>query len=270
MPRRCRPSLGTFVEIECDSEPAIEAAFAAIERVHRLMSAHEPDSDLSRINRFAHLAPVAVDEWTAWVLERALFWSRESEGAFDVVRAGHSAIESGYLPRHGGQPEPVAAHWSWLEIQGRSVRLLKAGCVDLGGIAKGFAVDRAIETLRAAGARSGLVNAGGDLACFGPEPSPVRIAHPRTRSAVAKVWLSNEALATSAIHADHASPHLPGRDRRYVSATVRARQAVDADALTKVMFSGSPVAGRCLDLAGADGLLLSPDGGVEAVERIAA
>src|SRR4051812_39095252 len=231
------------------------------------MSAHEPDSDVSRINRFGHLEPVAVDEWTARVLERALFWSRESAGAFDIVRAGFAAIASGYLPGHAGQPEPVAAHWSWLELQGRSVQLVKPGCVDLGGIAKGFAVDRAIEALRAAGATSGIVNAGGDLACFGSDAWPVGIADPRTRRPVAEVRLSNEALATSAARPDHASPHLPGRDPRYLSATVRARRAVDADALTKVLLSASPLAPRCLDLAGADGLLLTPAGAIESVER---
>lgn len=260
--------LGTFVEVTADREEPIEAAFAAIEKVHRLMSAHEPESDVSRINRFAHLGPVAVDDWTEQVLERALFWSRQSEAAFDVVRAGHAAIGSGYLHRHSGQPEPVAAHWSWLEIRGRSVRLLKPGCIDLGGIAKGFAVDRAIETLRAAGATSGLVNAGGDLACFGAEEWPVAIADPGTRSPLAEVRLSNEALATSAVHSDDESPHLPGRDQRCVSATVRAPRAVDADALTKVLLSGSPAGARCLTLGRADGVVISGDGSVEAVGAI--
>src|SRR5437870_12383606 len=98
--RRCRPLLGTFVEVAAEREEAIEAAFAAVSQVHRLMSAHEPDSDVSRINRFAHLRPVAVHEWTARVIERALFWSKRTEGAFDVVRAGKAALERGLMPRH--------------------------------------------------------------------------------------------------------------------------------------------------------------------------
>jgi len=266
MPRRCRPLLGTFVEIEADSEAAIEAGYAAMATVHRLMSAHEPDSDLSRVNRFAHLGPVEVDAWTALVLERALFWAKESEGAFDPVRAGKAAIESGHLPRHPGQAEPAAAHWSWLELQGGSVRLLKPGCVDLGGIAKGFAVDKAIEELRRAGADRGLVNAGGDLAAFGPRAWPVQVADPVSRSPRIEIELDNEALATSAV-LDGGWAHLPGADRRWLSASVRARWAMDADALTKILLSGSPRAHRCLDLARASALRIAGDGSIEQVGR---
>ena len=266
MHKRCRPLLGTFVEIEAASEAAIEAGYAAIASVHRLMSAHEPASDLSRVNRFAHLGPVEVDAWTALVLERALFWAKESEGAFDPVRAGKAAIESGYLPRHRDQPAPAAAHWSWLELQGRSVRLLKPGCIDLGGIAKGFAVDKAIEALRLAGADRGLVNAGGDLSAFGPRPWPVQIADPLTRSPRLEIALDNEALATSAV-LDGGWAHLPGADRRWLSASVRARSAIDADALAKVLLSGSPRTQHCLDLARATGLRFACNGSIEEVRR---
>lgn len=266
MPRRCRPLLGTFVEIEADDEAAIEAGYAAVSKVHRLMSAHEPDSDLSRVNRFAHLGPVEVDAWTALVLERALFWAKESEGAFDPVRAGKAVIESGYLPRLPGQSEPAAAHWSWLELQGRSVRLLRPGCVDLGGIAKGFALDKAIEAMRRAGVDCALVNAGGDMAAFGPQPWPVQIADPVNRSPRIEIALDNEAFATSAV-LDGAWTHLPGADRRWLSASVRARSAMDADALTKVLLSGSTLAHHCLDLAGATGLRIACDGSIEEVSR---
>lgn len=266
MHRRCRPLLGTFVEIEADSAAAIEDAYAAIAEIHRLMSAHELNSDLSRINCFAHLRPVQVRHWTALVLERALFWAKESEGAFDPVRAGKSAFESAYLPRQPGQPEPVAAHWSWLELQGRSVRLLKPGCIDLGGIAKGFAVDKAVEALRGAGAERGTVNAGGDMAAFGFEPCPVQVPDPVTGSPRVEIMLDNEALATSAM-IDGGRAHLPGADRRWLSSTVRARSAMDADALTKVLLSGSPQAHHCLSLARATALRFASDGSIEEVRR---
>ncbi len=266
MHRRCRPLLGTFVEIEAASEAAIEEAYAAIAEIHRLMSAHEADSDLSRINCFAHLRPVQVHHWTALVLERALFWAKESECAFDPVRAGKAAFESAYLPRHPGQPEPVAAHWSWLELQGRSVRLLKPGCIDLGGIAKGFAVDKAVEVLRRAGAERGTVNAGGDMAAFGFQPCPAQVPDPITGSPRVEIMLDNEALATSAM-IDWGWAHLPGADRRWLSATVRAPSAMDADALTKVLLSGSSKARHCLSLARATGLRFASDGSIEEVDR---
>jgi FAD:protein FMN transferase len=262
---RCRPLLGTFVEITA-CESAIEAGFDAIDRAHRLMSAHEADSDLSRVNRLGHEAPVEVDAWTAAVLERALFWSRQSEGAFDVVAAGAAAIASGYLPLHHGQPRPIAAHWTWVEICGRTVRLLKPACIDLGGIAKGFAVDRAVAAMKAAGCATGLVNAGGDIAGFGPQPWPVQVVQPTDRRAIANVAVSNGAIATSAVLPDGRSSHLPRLAGDRVSATVCAPSAMDADALTKIVLSGSPASVRCLDVAEAQAFVVDRSGSIRAVE----
>ncbi|HEX6660329.1 MAG TPA: FAD:protein FMN transferase [Sphingomicrobium sp.] len=259
--RRCRPLLGTFVEIEAASKAAIEAAYGTIAEVHRLMSAHEPDSDLSRINCFAHLGPVEVHPWTALVLERALFWAKESQGAFDPLWAGKAAIENGNLPRHAGQPEPVAAHWTWLELQGGSVRLLKPGCIDLGGIAKGFAVDQAVAAMRRAGMTQGLVNAGGDVFAFGEEPWTISVAHPFTRRPAVQLVLHDEAVATSAF-VDGSSAHLPPL-RRWTSVTVRAPNACDADALTKIAWAAPSNLRDLLARAGALALGIRPDGRVE-------
>lgn len=260
--------LGTLVEVTAEDGAAIEAAFAAVARVHELMSAHEPGSDVSRINRLGHLKSVEVHDWTLRVLERASFWSRESNGAFDVLRAGHAAIAGGLVPIHHGQPPPQAAHWTSLELQGSVARLDRPGCIDVGGIAKGFAVDRAIDAMQAAGAASGMVNAGGDVAGYG-RPWPVQIVEPRARRAIAEVMLDGEALATSAL-ADGSVRHLPGADPRWISASVRAPTATDADALTKVLLAGSPRAAHCLGLADADGLRVASDGSVEPVDCVPA
>ena len=270
--RRCRPLLGTYVELTAGKAKGIQAAFAAIERVHRLMSAHEPESDVARINCFAHIEPVRVDGWTARMLERALFWSRQSEGAFDVVRAGKAALEHGLIPRHLDQPEPVAAHWTWLEIQGATVRLSKPGCIDLGGIAKGFAVDLAIAALKDAGCERGLVNAGGDLRGFGPEPWPVTIVHPRTRAPLIEVELRDQALATSAglpsgfglLSFDHL-----GLSRRWISVSVLAGRACDADALTKIIWANGADIGAMLADVGAKALAVTETGEIEAVGVVA-
>lgn len=263
---RCRPLLGTYVEITSDCAPAIEAAFHAIARVQTLMSAHEPDSDLSRINRFGHERAVEVDPWTAAVLQSAMHWSRQSDGAFDVVRAGKSAIETKRLPRHPDQPAAEAAHWTELELQTPMVRLLRPGCIDLGGIAKGFAVDRAVAALKAGGASVGLVNAGGDIAGFGPQPWQVQIVEPETRRPIANVAISNGAIATSSILPDRTADHLPGKAPDLISATVCAPTAMDADALTKIVVSGWAVAVRCLKEAGAEAFVVRADGTVHAVE----
>src|SRR5215471_15809864 len=91
--RRARPLLGTFVEIaasgaaSADMEDAIEAAFGAVARVHRLMSFHDRGSDVSRLNREAKAGAVAVDPWTFEVLVTAQDLHRRSWGAFDIAVA---------------------------------------------------------------------------------------------------------------------------------------------------------------------------------------
>ena len=268
---RCRPLLGTFVEVTCDSVQAADAAFDAIARVHALMSAHDPDSELSRINLFAHGRTIAVHPGTAAVLERALFWARTSNGAFDPVRAGRHALSTGLLPRHPGISLAEEAHWRDLSLDGRGVRLRRPACIDLGGIAKGFAVDRAIVAMRASGAALGLVNAGGDLAGFGPTPWDIEVAEPRSRTTLLQIPIRNEALATSALHPATfgrlSADHLVGADPRWTSATVVAPSAMDADALAKIMLSRSRETAHCLALARARALVIDGTGAVHEVDR---
>jgi thiamine biosynthesis lipoprotein len=186
-----------------------------------------------------------------------------------VVRAGKSAIERGVLPQHPGQPLPLAWHWTWLEIQGRCVRLLKAGTIDLGGIAKGFAVDRAVAALAQAGCARGLVNAGGDLRCFGPGPWPVAIIDPLSRRAVANMAIENGAIATSAGLPDADGrlgfDHLGGGKRGRESVSVLARSAMDADALTKIVWAQGTKAIPLLEAAGARAVVVTEADEVEMI-----
>jgi thiamine biosynthesis lipoprotein len=119
--------------------------------------------------------------------------------------------------------------------------------IDLGGIAKGFAVDRATEVLIRAGARGGVINAGGDLRVFGPEPHIVDIRHPLDPGRCARrIVLRDGSIATSVAqngHADFANQNLflDGRTRMPIlsrmSATICARDCVTADALTKIALA---------------------------------
>src|SRR5207237_9950879 len=107
--RRARPLLGTFVEIEAAGaakskmDAAIDAAFEAVAQVHRLMSFHQDDSDVSRLNREAWLRPVKVHAWTFRVLEAAVELHRRSNGIFDIAVAP-TLQNMGLLPRLEGDP----------------------------------------------------------------------------------------------------------------------------------------------------------------------
>src|ERR1700687_2633912 len=91
--RRARPLLGTVVEIQwsgaskADLNAGIDAAFDAVAKVHRLMSFHEPDSDVTRLNQLASQYPVSIDSWTYEVLQAAIDLDFRSRGAFDITVA---------------------------------------------------------------------------------------------------------------------------------------------------------------------------------------
>ena len=240
--RRCRPWLGSFVEVECDELTALDAAFAAIAQVHRLMSAHDPDSELGRINCEGHRQAIAVSAPTAEVLRRALRWAELSGGAFDVVRAGRESLARGALPQHPGQPAPDScADWGSVCLEGHDVSLDRPACLDLGGIAKGYAVDLAIAAMREVGALRGLINAGGDLRVFGDQRLPITIPDPQSRQPLVMTSLENAALATSAGLPDAVDRldfgHLPRSASDWISVTVRAQNVCDADALTKIVWA---------------------------------
>lgn len=261
---RARPLLGTFVEVGADGarrsdiDVAIDAAFGVVAEVHRLMSFHEPASDVSRLNRGACRRPVAVHPWTYEVLEMALDLHAASASLFDITIA--PVLQNrGLLPRRGGDRASSATGWRAagaiellpghrVRFRDRSVR------IDLGGIAKGFAVDQAVAALRAGGMERGLVNAGGDLVAFGSESRTVHIRDPNDPTLVlCGVEVRNEALASSGNRFDPlrslraTAPAIIDPNTREPActvqgATVRAPSCMVADALTKVVMIAAEAA----------------------------
>ncbi len=271
--------LGTFVELKVQAESdaiaakAVADAFAAIAKVQELMSYHDPFSELTRLNCKAERAPVQVNRWTFTVLKTALTLSAQSEGAFDVTIAPRLA-SWGYLPRAarvlGGER---LATWRDIELIGVClVRYRRPLHIDLGGIAKGFAVDRAIDAARAAGATAALVNAGGDLRAFGSEPWPVAIRHPAQPGETAHSFaLENSALATSAAYFSRKKwrgcavcplvdgvTRLPCDDR--LSVSVQAPEAMVADALCKIVTARREASAPILSSYHASALILDERG----------
>jgi FAD:protein FMN transferase len=248
--RRARPLLGTFVDIACaGSGEDVDRAFAAIEKVHRLMNFHDPASDISRINRDGLHRKVIVHSWTWRVLKTAQDLSCQSEGVFDITIA--SKAEGG----------------SWRDIvleENRKVSLRRPVLVDLGGIAKGFAVDCAVHALKQGGVTSGIVNAGGDIRVFGSTFRDVHVRHPGSPGFPAGVLrMANRAIATSATYfAPHALVNARTRQSitDFASVTVAAKICMIADALTKVVFALRECSAPLLKHYSTDALLLEHDG----------
>lgn len=278
--KRARPLLGTLVEIELDGthesllHRAAADAFDAVERVHRLMSFHSETSDITRLNRRAHCVPVEVDPETWKVLELAGRVSQATDGVFDVTIGG-SMMERNALPRMTTGSLDPAACFRDIELLPRNrVFFRRALAIDLGGIAKGFAIDCAVDVLRAYEEMSGSVNAGGDLRVFGDKAVTVQIRDPDHPSQVGAIAsLHNAALATSARYSSSCGlaasgvildPRTPAVPRRLRSASVRAATCVLADALTKAVYLMNENAGSVLSQFRADGFLLS-NGGLSAI-----
>jgi thiamine biosynthesis lipoprotein len=282
--RRARPLLGTFVEISLadashpDAEAAVEAAFAAVAKVHGLMSFHAPGSDVSRLNRGARARPLVVDPWTFEVLQAALDLSARSARAFDIAVAP-LLQDLGLLPpdERPAATRSAAASAHIELLAGRRVRFHHPDLrIDLGGIAKGFAVDRAVDALRACDVRAGLVNAGGDLVAFGPRPHTVHVRDPRDpRRLLCALEVHEEALATSACRdplrpdataAAIVDPRTGERASAIIGATVRAPSCMLADALTKVVMVAPTDALALLDHFHANALIVLADGAVRVTD----
>jgi thiamine biosynthesis lipoprotein len=282
--RRAKPLLGTFVEItasgarKTDLNAGIDAAFDAVAKVHRLMSFHEPDSDVTRLNQFASQYPVSIDSWTYEVLRTAIDLNSRSRGAFDITVAP-------VLQGLGWLPGPVDRPWGLaLAPNPNKVELLADNMarfsspeirIDLGGIAKGCAVDRALDALRGFGIANGLVNAGGDLAAFGPDLQTVSVRNPvDPQSFMCGISINNEALASTARRFDPfrsvgttSSAVIDPATRKPAclidGTTVRAPSCVIADALTKVVMIAGTSATDLLEHYRAGALLVLADGDIQ-------
>jgi len=246
---RCQALLGTFVEITIDQESdgAITKAFTAVGQVQHLMSFYDPLSELNQINRWAHQVSLVVHPWTAEIIKIAQEIYQQSNGLFNCG-IGHRLVAAGLLPRHldlsqyelGGIED---IHF----IDPQTLRASKPVCLDLGGIAKGFAVDKAVESLLASGIQSGCVNAGGDLRVFGTA-RPVQIRNPSRPNQLIDIGsLQNGAIATSGLYFSNRdqeqshiiNPFAKDESEAHLhfsgSYSVLANECVYADALTKVL-----------------------------------
>ncbi|MFA5239974.1 MAG: FAD:protein FMN transferase [Phycisphaerae bacterium] len=181
-----RVEMGTFarvVAVAADSDTAngcIESAFAEIEKIDKTMSRYKSDSEVSELNRDGYGRAVKVSKSTYDVLQRSVEFSKLSGGAFDVTvgpleELWHLAEEANSLPTDA-ELQQVRSRVGYdklvLDANETSVRFAADGMrVDLGGIAKGYAVDKAVEAMKKGGALGGMVDIGGDIRCFGSPPA---------------------------------------------------------------------------------------------------
>ncbi len=180
-----RPVMGTFARViviaadERVAEACIEAAFEWIYKIDELMSYHNPDSEISRLNRSAFENPVKVGSLTYQVIKKGIEFGRLTDGAFDVtigplVDLWRRCADANTIPTQQ-QLQEAGSRVGWdklsLEDGEQTVQFAVDGMqLDLGGIAKGFAIDKAIEVIKESGGLGALVDIGGDIRCYGKTP----------------------------------------------------------------------------------------------------
>jgi thiamine biosynthesis lipoprotein len=270
--RAARFLLGTMVDIAAAGPAAavgrgIEEAFAAIARVHRALSAQDAASELTHVNGLAHHGSQPISEAFRAVLVCALDMAERTRGAFDPTIGG-LMCDRGFLPTHSTHDR--RASWRDVCLDASGVSFARPLLLDFGGIAKGYAVDRAIDALRDAGAVAARVNAGGDIRVFGGEIDTVHVRTGGARCvALPLVELADGAVATSAYGSQRrriagrwATPlidtrfGLPSMTTRTVS--VVAPHCMLADALTKVVALRGAASAAILAGYGAEAIVLTP------------
>lgn len=285
-----RTLMGTEVSVELWSADrdqgiqAIEQAFAEVKRLDEMMNPWNPDSELARVNREAARGAVTTSPEIMRVVARSLYYSQLSEGAFDISFA---AVGQYYDFRQGRSPSKTELASGRANIDYRAITLdpalstiayAKDGmAIDLGGIAKGYAVDRAIDILKAAGVSSAVVAAGGDsriIGDLGDRPRTIGIRHPRREGEhIVMIPLADTAISTSGdyeryfqregVRYHHILNPVTGDSARGLqSVSVLADKAIDSDALSTTVFVLGVEQGLALinRLDGVDAILIDGEG----------
>lgn len=284
--------MGTRIAVEVWSDDpaagaaAIDAVIAEMHRIDELMSVYKPESQLSAVNRDAAQGPVKVDPELARLVSRALEFSELSGGAFDITYASVGYLYDYREHKHPTEAQIQAAlpavNWRHVVVApvASTIHFRKPGVrIDLGGIAKGHAVDSSIAILKARGVTNATVTAGGDSRILGDRrgrPWIVGIRHPDDRSRViARIPLEDSAISTSGdyerffdedgVRYHHIIDPKTGKSPHGVrSVTVIAPTSTLAEGLTKSVFIMGPAHGIALveSQADSDAVVVTAEGKV--------
>ena len=268
---RTEAIMGTrvYVELWADDpergNAAIEAVMEEMRRIDALMSHYKPDSQLSHINQRAALEPVQVDAELFDLIKQSTHFSEITLGAFDITYASVGYLYNYPLHVHPTEDQIKVAlpavNWRNLQFDAahHTIRFGHPGMrIDLGGIAKGYAVDRGVAILKARGIEHALVTAGGDSRLLGDRlgrPWLVSIAHPdephNPDKVVTRIPLSDAAVSTSGDYERYfdedgvryhhiIDPHTGHSANKVRSATIIGPTATQTDGLSKTAFVLGP------------------------------
>ena len=287
-----RDIMGTRISAELwheDSSLAsncAEQVFTEMRRIDALMSSYKEDSELSQINAKASDGAVQISAEMAELIKRSLYFSELSNGVFDIT---YASIGHRYDYRKGLRPNDETVEqvlpsvdYRHIELKDKSVRFRHQNVqIDLGGLAKGYAVDRAVDIVRKCGIETALISAGGDSRIIGDRRGRawmIGIKHPRSTKEGAlalRLPLTDSAVSTSGDYERYyiddgervhhiINPKTGKSARASWSATVTGPDTMATDALSTTIFIMGAVDGIALieSLEGIDAIIIDAHGKV--------
>jgi len=267
--------MGTIVTIEIvgtktNAETTINSAFKEIDRIEKLMTTFDSNSEIGILNAEGQVDNVSYD--LIYVIEQSIYYGNISDGAFDVtikpiLDLWKTKIIAGKYPTGQEINETLTlVNYSNITVENNTIYFNSEGMsITADGIAKGYAVDQAVKVLENNGYASGFVNAGGDGMYFGTRPDgsdwKVGLRNPENKSqSIVVMEISDKAVATSgnyeryfneSARLSHISdPRTGYSSQSLLSATIIAGSAMEADTLATTVF------------------VLGPDKGLELIENI--
>ena len=267
--------MGTIVTIEIvstktNAETTINSAFKEIDRIEKLMTTFDSNSEIGILNAEGQVDNVSDD--LIYVIEQSIYYGNISDGAFDVtikpiLDLWKTKIIAGKYPTGQEINETLTlVNYSNITVENNTIYFNAEGMsITVDGIAKGYAVDQAVKVLKNNGYASGFVNAGGDGMYFGTRPDgsdwKVGLRNPENKSqSIVVMEISDKAVATSgnyeryfneSARLSHISdPRTGYSSQSLLSATIIAGSAMEADTLATTVF------------------VLGPDKGLELIENI--
>lgn len=291
-------AMGTVWNIEVaghgrpeEARRAINDAYAELARIEAMMSEWRPESPISQVDAAAGKHAVEVPRELREILQRSIRYSRQTQGTFDVTWRGMGNIwhfDEDFVPPTTAEVDAARRNIDYrsIQIQGNSIYLPEGKNIGLGGIAKGYGVNRAVDVLVKAGFPDCLVDGGGDVKVSGThdgQPWTLGIQHPRAEHGklLGVVRLSNRALVTSGdyerfrivdgVRYHHIiDPRTGWPATASTSVSVLSSDAEQGVVLAKAIFILGPEKG--LELArnaGVEALLIDPQGRQHATDGFA-
>jgi thiamine biosynthesis lipoprotein len=282
-------AMGTIWNIEVvdhdrpdEARRAISAAYSELERIEALMSEWRPQSPISQVDAAAGVHAVEVPAELRALIERSIRYGRETQGTFDITWRGMGNIwhfDEDFVPPTNAEVDAARRNIDYraIQITGNAIYLPEGKNIGLGGIAKGYGVNRAVDVLIKAGFPDCLVDGGGDVKVSGThdgQPWTLGVQHPRKDHGeiLGVVRLSNRALVTSGdyerfrivdgVRYHHIiDPRTGWPATASTSVSVLSSDAEQGVVLAKAIFILGPEKGLQLARAeGVDALLIDPLG----------